>query len=334
MNVIFIDLGKADALVKRRADQKRRRIMMLVLVVAVFATCWMPINLYHLSADLHLIEHNYKIFLACHWFAMSSVCYNPFIYCWLNTTFRNEAKQFFWCITHCRLRSPHRNGSNGDHRNGNASSRIHLNINDDTFELASNVSTQRRRSFGETSCYEFGNNRNVTLITSSNNQNESNNSSSTDQINNNSDNNLNIDGNPTYGNQLNRQSVDLNQSVCGDSKSSHNDVMSRESVDTGIGSSQTSKKISLVNPASANTILIVSHESHYDNSERKLVMASLLIHQKDSSPSGDGIGKVVCDNQDNDIYLEDRVVKEQQHMGSKCLIQPNENCMFRDEDRR
>ncbi|XP_054160001.1 G-protein coupled receptor 83-like [Oppia nitens] len=77
---------------KRRQRHKRRRILMLVLVVAIFAICWLPLNIYHLLMDLHLAPHNYKIFIMCHWFAMSSVCYNPFIYCWLNKPFRKGAK--------------------------------------------------------------------------------------------------------------------------------------------------------------------------------------------------------------------------------------------------
>lgn len=76
---------------------------MIFLVVAVFAICWFPLNIYHLLADFKLISYNYKIFLISHWFAMSSVCYNPFIYCWLNSTFRNEAKRLINMIIKCKV---------------------------------------------------------------------------------------------------------------------------------------------------------------------------------------------------------------------------------------
>ena len=98
----FISYVSARSEVRNRTEQKRRRILMLFLVVAVFAICWFPINIYHLLADFQLINHNYKIFLVCHWFAMSSVCYNPFIYCWLNSTFRSGAKSLITLIIKCK----------------------------------------------------------------------------------------------------------------------------------------------------------------------------------------------------------------------------------------
>ncbi|CAG2174707.1 unnamed protein product, partial [Oppiella nova] len=33
-----------------------------------------PINLYHLLVDFKVFKHNFKIFIVCHWLAMSSVC--------------------------------------------------------------------------------------------------------------------------------------------------------------------------------------------------------------------------------------------------------------------
>ena len=97
---------------KIQSDARRRRIIMLFLVVVVFAACWFPLNLYHLLVDFKLMRPNFNVFLICHWIAMSSVCYNPFIYCWLNESFRKGAVKLFkiicWC---CFQRSQLKNRS-------------------------------------------------------------------------------------------------------------------------------------------------------------------------------------------------------------------------------
>ncbi|XP_054157482.1 G-protein coupled receptor 83-like [Oppia nitens] len=79
--------------------RKWRRIKMLIMVVLVFAICWLPFNVFHLLMDFYIIGYSYTLFFVNHWFAMSSVCYNPFIYCWLNNDFRNEFKSLFKCLT-------------------------------------------------------------------------------------------------------------------------------------------------------------------------------------------------------------------------------------------
>ncbi|XP_065572406.1 G-protein coupled receptor 83-like isoform X2 [Artemia franciscana] len=86
---------------------KRKTIQMLILVVLIFAICWLPLNLYFLVSDV-IIEpsihrHNSTLFFICHWWAMSSVCYNPFIYCWLNENFRKGAKRWLACILSCGI---------------------------------------------------------------------------------------------------------------------------------------------------------------------------------------------------------------------------------------
>ena len=87
---------------QRLTDKKRRRIVMLILIVSIFALCWLPLNIYYLIIDfnfMNLMESTQfkrvknQIFLICHWFAMSSVCYNPFVYCWLNDEFKNEVRK-------------------------------------------------------------------------------------------------------------------------------------------------------------------------------------------------------------------------------------------------
>lgn len=85
-----------------QARAKRKTIKMLMVVVVLFAICWMPLNLYHLivdfSVDTSPTRHNSTLFFVCHWLAMSNVCYNPFIYCWLNEHFRAGALAWLKCL--------------------------------------------------------------------------------------------------------------------------------------------------------------------------------------------------------------------------------------------
>ncbi|XP_072882943.1 prolactin-releasing peptide receptor-like [Hemitrygon akajei] len=82
-------------------DRSRRRktFRLLVLVVAVFGLCWLPLHLFNLikDMDINLIDKQYfnLIQLLCHWVAMSSACYNAFIYAWLHDSFRGELKKMF-----------------------------------------------------------------------------------------------------------------------------------------------------------------------------------------------------------------------------------------------
>ena len=84
-----------------RSKHKKKSIKMLMIVVIVFALCWMPLNLYHLLTDLHpdaeSFPYNSTAFFVCHLVAISSTCYNPFIYCWLNEAFRAEIRAVFRC---------------------------------------------------------------------------------------------------------------------------------------------------------------------------------------------------------------------------------------------
>ncbi|KAF6333134.1 G protein-coupled receptor 83 [Rhinolophus ferrumequinum] len=72
--------------------KKKTTIKMLMLVVVLFALCWFPLNCYVLLLSNKVIRTNNALYFAFHWFAMSSTCYNPFIYCWLNENFRVELK--------------------------------------------------------------------------------------------------------------------------------------------------------------------------------------------------------------------------------------------------
>ncbi|XP_056613182.1 G-protein coupled receptor 83-like [Triplophysa dalaica] len=82
------DVTSEQYVLQRR--KRKRTIKMLMLVVAVFAVCWFPLNCYVVLLSSQVIQSNNAIYFSFHWLAMSSTCYNPFIYCWLNQSFRAE----------------------------------------------------------------------------------------------------------------------------------------------------------------------------------------------------------------------------------------------------
>ncbi|XP_041092087.1 probable G-protein coupled receptor 83 [Polyodon spathula] len=71
---------------------KQKSVKMLMLVVLVFAVCWFPLNCFSVLSSSKVISVNNTLYSAFHWLAMSSTCYNPFIYCWLNNKFRTRFK--------------------------------------------------------------------------------------------------------------------------------------------------------------------------------------------------------------------------------------------------
>ncbi|XP_043911885.1 prolactin-releasing peptide receptor [Protopterus annectens] len=79
--------------------RRKRTFCLLVIVVIVFGICWLPLHVFNILRDVNIdvIDKYYfnLIQLSCHWFAMSSACYNPFIYAWLHDSFRQEVKKLF-----------------------------------------------------------------------------------------------------------------------------------------------------------------------------------------------------------------------------------------------
>lgn len=78
-------------------ERKKRTNRMLIAMVFIFGFCWSPINVINLVNDMHEDVadwfYYYVVFFVTHSIAMSSTCYNPFLYAWLNDNFRKEFKQ-------------------------------------------------------------------------------------------------------------------------------------------------------------------------------------------------------------------------------------------------
>uniref|UniRef100_A0A6V7JM72 G-protein coupled receptors family 1 profile domain-containing protein n=1 Tax=Bracon brevicornis TaxID=1563983 RepID=A0A6V7JM72_9HYME len=75
-------------------ERKRRTNRMLIAMVGIFTICWLPMNILNIVDDFNVDISNWAYFRLCffitHALAMSSTCYNPFVYAWLNDNFRKE----------------------------------------------------------------------------------------------------------------------------------------------------------------------------------------------------------------------------------------------------
>ena len=78
-------------------ERKRRTNRMLIGMVAIFGFSWLPLNTINVVEDFYSKANDWppfrSFFFIAHCIAMSSTCYNPFLYAWLNENFRKEFKQ-------------------------------------------------------------------------------------------------------------------------------------------------------------------------------------------------------------------------------------------------
>lgn len=102
------DRAKAKAATKNTKkeefdkNRKRRTNQMLITMVTIFGLSWLPLNIINLCNDYYIyaihMKYYFLAFFLAHLFAMSSTCYNPVIYAWMNENFRKEFKQLIPCI--------------------------------------------------------------------------------------------------------------------------------------------------------------------------------------------------------------------------------------------
>ena len=66
-------------------------VKMMMVVVVIFAVCWLPFHVYFIVTSYlpELTNEPYiqELYLAIYWLAMSNSMYNPIIYCWMNSRY-------------------------------------------------------------------------------------------------------------------------------------------------------------------------------------------------------------------------------------------------------
>ncbi|CAK1545856.1 unnamed protein product [Leptosia nina] len=84
----------------RIQHSKRKMIKMMVTVVTVFTICWLPLNVFLMLWSAHENDDEWTawqgmpyVWFASHWLAMSHCCYNPVIYCYMNSRYRRGFQQ-------------------------------------------------------------------------------------------------------------------------------------------------------------------------------------------------------------------------------------------------
>ncbi|KAL6444046.1 hypothetical protein ACFW04_001768 [Cataglyphis niger] len=84
-------------------ERKRRTNRMLIAMVTIFGVSWLPLNIVNVVDDFYSQANEWSYYKLCffmsHCLAMSSTCYNPFLYAWLNDNFRKEFKQVLPCFS-------------------------------------------------------------------------------------------------------------------------------------------------------------------------------------------------------------------------------------------
>ncbi|XP_071439980.1 uncharacterized protein [Hetaerina americana] len=95
--------GNAQSARDANLTRNRRRVIkMLVIVVALFAICWLPLQTYNAIQDFFPEINGYKyiniIWFCSDWLAMSNSCCNPFIYGIYNDKFKREFRRRY---RHC-----------------------------------------------------------------------------------------------------------------------------------------------------------------------------------------------------------------------------------------
>ena len=99
----------------QHVDSKHRSISLLIVILLVFSLCWLPIHIMNMldfySSKGNSILSGPKmrscdasiVYTFLYWLAITTCCYNVFIYSWFNKDFRNS---FSKCCRHSEEQRP------------------------------------------------------------------------------------------------------------------------------------------------------------------------------------------------------------------------------------
>ena len=112
-DTIFFSRSAAKAEQDRARNQRTNR--MLISMVVVFGIGWLPLNTINLLSDINPTTYCWEyftfIFFICHVLAMSSTCYNPFLYGCYNDAFQKEFTQLIPALTYICCQSDQNSGN-------------------------------------------------------------------------------------------------------------------------------------------------------------------------------------------------------------------------------
>ncbi|XP_058797727.1 tachykinin-like peptides receptor 99D [Phymastichus coffea] len=169
-------IGEATQRQLDNIRNKRRVVKMMMVVVVIFAVCWLPFHIYFLVTSYlpEITDEPYiqELYLAIYWLAMSNSMYNPIIYCWMNSRFRRGFAQFFRCCPCVRygpepalsrseaVTSRYSCAGSPEIRNRisrNGTMRLPLHLQATTAETTSTLATSRRNSYADNLAVSFEN---------------------------------------------------------------------------------------------------------------------------------------------------------------------------------
>ncbi|KAK3091383.1 hypothetical protein FSP39_019456 [Pinctada imbricata] len=106
--VIWIKTIPGEALQRRDeriAYSKRKMIKMMIVVVVLYAVCWLPCHLLTIIGDANDAIYNWNdikyVFNSAFLLAASHSCCNPIVYVWMNKRFMNGFKKIFMACLCC-----------------------------------------------------------------------------------------------------------------------------------------------------------------------------------------------------------------------------------------